>query len=416
MHPVPSLLNVILIASAEPLGLPPQETGGGQSSGVIVGVAIDSVRGGPLRKAAIVVEGTSQSTDTDSLGRFRLEGIRAGSIALRMSHPLLDTLRIAIVTQNRELMANDSLSFILAVPSPATLVRRKCPTAGNDAALLGTVTDAETDEPSEGAQVIVSWADYELGSKGFTRIPQLQTGRVREDGSFLVCGIPRDLSTGTMAIRGRDSTSSVNVDFRNRLVIQEYFLPSGAAAVTAAAPAARRETLTGIIVSPDGKPIAGARVAVDGDSSVAVSSATGSFSLGGIRMGTRALTVRRIGYQPAELAVAVTSRQRKPLVVEMKEPVRVLEAVRITAMRDLGLQRVGFAERQRRGMASYITPEMVERRGASRLSHLLETSIKLRSVRGPDGRQYIVAPRGNCLRYYVDGQRWRTFGDLDGGP
>ena len=70
----------------------------GASLSTVAGIAVDSVRGGYLRDAIVSVLGTKRIGITDSLGRFRIDSVPAGSRALRLSHPLLDTLGLSVTT------------------------------------------------------------------------------------------------------------------------------------------------------------------------------------------------------------------------------------------------------------------------------------------------------------------------------
>ena len=247
--------------------------------GTIAGIAVDSVRGGYLRDAIITVAGTDLRAITDSVGRFRIDGVPAGSPILRLSHPLLDTLGVGVVSPAKELHDGEALSFILAVPSPATIVQAKCSPAARSkgrAAIAGMVVDADTENPSAGAQVIVEWTDYDVGTRSIGKTPQRRVGTVRADGSYLICGIPDDLTTGVVATRDTDSTGVVSVSFDRVLAIQSFALPEAVRAPAGTgdnmSSASRgNAVLSGSTVDPAGKPLAGVRVSIEADEAVAVS-------------------------------------------------------------------------------------------------------------------------------------------------
>ena len=75
---------------------------GGETGGVIVGVAVDSIYGAPLRGAIIRVGETGSSGISDNAGRFRITGVPRGSHRVQVVHPLLDTLRLALRTTPRD--------------------------------------------------------------------------------------------------------------------------------------------------------------------------------------------------------------------------------------------------------------------------------------------------------------------------
>ena len=44
------------------------------------------------------------------------------------------------------------------------------------------------------------------------------------------------------------------------------------------------------------------------------------------------------------------------MLLQLQKAVHTLEAVKVSALRDIGLQRVGFSERQKLGSGKYFTP------------------------------------------------------------
>ncbi len=388
-------------------------------SGTVTGVVVDSVRGGVLDDAVVTVAGTESRTTTDSLGFFRMDGVAAGVLSLRVIHPRLDTLGISVVSGSHELRSGEALAFRLGVPSPRTLASIKCSQnegAAGTAALLGIVTDADTDAPSEGAEVIVRWTDYRIGGKTIESTPEIRSARTRIDGTYLVCGIPNDLATGVIAVRGADSTAAVTISFERGLAIQSFSLPGSMPGRSDELPAAARPTasLRGSVIDPAGKPVSGARVSIEADNVATLTDEQGRFTLIGARSGTRGLTVRKIGFEPIEIAANLTIRQVTEVSLQLKKPVRTLETVRVTALRDLGLQRVGFTQRQRVASGKFYTPIDLERRNGLRLNHILETAPMLRSRPRADGQRYINGRGwGACIRYYLDGKLTTEFQPTD---
>jgi hypothetical protein len=371
----------------------------------VTGLAVDSVKGGYLRDAIVTVEGTKRLAVTGSLGRFRIDSITAGTYALRLSHPILDTLGISVVTQHTELKAGVETYFVLSVPSPATIVGRKCSATERklgDAAAAGVVLDADTEMPSEGATVVVAWVDIALGTKSIEKTPQRRSAPVRADGTYLICGIPSDLQTGVMALRGKDSTAEVPVSFVNRLVLQSFHLPLARDAQTSSPselPVAGNASLTGHIVGQKGDAIEGARIAVESDNAVTISDAGGAYRLNGVRAGTRLVTIRKLGYSAEERSVDFSSVTPRAMNFRLSPVSQVLETVTISAMRDIGLQRVGFSERHRLGSGTYLGPKEIEGKNSPRLGVLLETVQVLK--------------RYSCVRYWIDGHMWSSMSDTD---
>src|SRR5579871_472457 len=72
-------------------------SGAQQAPAVLTGVVIDSLRGGALAGATVmVVDSTNRQGTTDSLGRFRIDSIPPGRHRIAVFHPLLDKLDISL--------------------------------------------------------------------------------------------------------------------------------------------------------------------------------------------------------------------------------------------------------------------------------------------------------------------------------
>jgi carboxypeptidase family protein len=372
-----------------------------------VGVAVDSMRGGYLRDARVVVSGDNRSGLTDSLGRFRIDSVTPGTHSLRLTHALLDTLSISVVSPATEFKAGESTSFVLAVPSGSTIAHHKCSESDlkqGTSALAGSVVDADSGDPSSGAEVVVAWTDIQVNGKTLNKTAQRRTGKVRADGSYLVCGIPGDLITGVVARRGDDSTASISTAFDTGLARQSFSMPSLRAdsSVASIRPAGQLAVLKGVVVGPDGKSISGARISIDDDAVATTSDQQGSFILTGARSGTRGLTARKIGFEPVEMPVELSSAS-PPLTVRFRNTVKVLEAIRISAIRDIGLKRVGFLDRQKLASGRFYTPKEIESRDPLKLDYLLETAPMLRSRVSSDGHHYVTGRLNGCIRYFIDG-------------
>lgn len=425
-----SLLLAALFTA--PALLQSQQPSAPQGHAVVTGVAVDSVRGGYLRGAIVSVSGTTLSAITDSAGRFRIDSVTPGTRHLELLHPLLDSIALRVRSPDRQIDAGDTTVFILSVPAPRTIIGAKCTAdeiARGKAALVGTVMDADTENPSSGATVSVEWVEYRLARRNMNRIPQQRIGTVRGDGTYRVCGIPDDLTTGAIAIRGADSTASVPADFANQLVVVSFKLPpagttppalSNRPVDSASAQTSGRGTavLTGRVLDPSGAPLANARVAVEADDAATTTDNQGAFRLGGLRTGTRALSVRRLGFASKDAPVDVSATAPRRVTVTLEHYVAILDAVRVSAIRDIGLQRVGFTDRQRSSFGKFFGPDEIARRNPQRLSTLLETAPSLRMGTNADGKRYVTGRHNGCVAYYVNGFRWFSTNpaDLDMSP
>jgi hypothetical protein len=386
----------------------------------VSGTAVDSLHGGYLRDAVVRVVGTSRASATDSLGRFRIDSVPPGSYQLELIHPLLDTVGILVKTQPVTFKAGETALAALATPSPSTVIGRKCTAREvrlGPAAAIGMVLEADTDVPAVGAHIALEWVDIEAIGKDFTRSPKRRIATVESDGSFRICGLPEDFSANAVAYRGADSTSVVGVRFSPVLAIVTLFLPSpGAAAASGAQPASPTSavapnagaTLKGRIVGPDDAPISRARISIENESLVALTGNDGAFVLEGIRPGTRAVSIRALGFQPTETVLALRSGEPREVKLRLEKFVPVLKSVVVSAVRNASLERVGFSERKAAGSGKFFTPDEIDQRNPQKLNHLLETVSVLRSRRTADGQTYVTGRANGCVQYYVDGMRWAS--------
>ena len=365
---------------------------------MLAGVAVDSIRGGYLRGASVFVSGTPLSAITDASGRFKIEGIPSGSRVLEIQHPLLDSLRLAL-TSNPKLFSDGDSSFVmLSVPSAQTYAPTRCSPADlakGPALIVGTVTDADSGQPSTGASVSVTWTDYEVGKRSVKALPQRRVASVSPAGDFTICGLPFDLVAGVVASRERDTTAAVEIDLEAMIGTVSLKLPpprkAGDAARSTTEPltSSARASISGRVVDREGNLAKGARVAVEADEVSVNTEPDGTFILNGLRLGTRRLTIRKIGFEPVERSLDIPSDGLMGLNLELGKSVSVLKGIVVRAVRDFGLQRVGFAGRKDKVAGVFFEPNDIEIRNGPRLRELLETVPLLR--------------RGGCTKYFIDG-------------
>jgi hypothetical protein len=355
---------------------------------VISGVAIDSIRGRYLSGARVSVSGTSVSAVTDSLGAFRIS-IPPGRHTLEIDHPFLDTLGITLSTAPRMFEGMDSSAIVLSIPSAHSLVNAKCTKeerSRGPALLTGIVSDAVTGAPAAGATVSVGWVDYEVVKRSITRTPQRRIARVSENGTFKLCGLPDGMVEGVVASLEDRSTAAVDVDLTSLMDIASFRIPPAKGTGSG-----KTATIAGKVMDENGRPAVGARVAIDDDSVAATTNSNGYFALSDVRVGTRPVSIRKIGYEAVEIPVEVPGGGAAALSLSLGRSVAMLKAMLVTASLDRGLQRVGFDARRRIVAGSFLGPRDIDRIFPSTLGQVLE--------RIPRFKRY-----GGCVRYYVDGR------------
>ena len=373
------------------------------------GIVVDSLRGGFLRGAVVSVSGMERFVVTDSLGRYRLDSIVPGTRVVELSHEMLDTLGVRVMSPQIEFALDSTVILALDVPSSATIISAKCQRPPRDGgAVFGLVLDADSELPIHGAEIILSWIELTVGPKiGVRYEPQRRTVTTDAAGRYRICGLPADFNADMIAARGSDSTSAVGVSYAGSgFALATIFLgttDSAQRSVVPAQPGAAQPgavaagTVRGIVIDSAGNPISGARVGIASSPDAAVTEPDGTFTLSTRRSGTQALMVRRLGYQPEEISVNVTRRAPREVTIRLKTLVPVLEAVLVQARRDFALERVGFAARRRVGTGKYLSFEDLARRHALSIDDFL---VHIPSLRRDAG----FAPA--CITYWVDGMRW----------
>ncbi len=419
----------------------------------LVGVVDDSLHGGPLAGAVILLDGQSREAVTDSIGRFRLDSIVAGRYRVGIFHPVLDSLGTGVATMPVKLVAGRPAVVTLATPSGRAIRRAVCPDgavngAGTDAGdsavavLVGHVLDADTDEPVANARVTLTWTEIRI-----SRTEILNTERRREttsdrQGEFQFCALPGGVAGTVRARRAVGGDSGVvverEVELGTRIVtlttlhlpmprVEASATPAGAAPPVPSTPAAtaprptlplRAAILAGRVQRPDGTPVPGAIAEVAGTGDSAISNDLGAFTIRGLPSGTHMLIVRSVGFEPASIAVELTRREVRQVVVPMMNATYVLSPVVVQAQQlSLGYANVGFSQRRRVGVGQYLTLDDIARRHADQFSDLFTSMHGVRLAYGGPSGTDVVASRGThgCLVYVIDGQPFNPIvhGEVD---
>jgi hypothetical protein len=395
---------------------------------VIEGVAIDSLHNDLLRGALIAVDGVAKPAFTDSLGKFRIDSVPPGSRRVHVLHGTLDTIGIALQTPLIELAAGQQHHLVLAIPSIATVIAARC-TEGErrigPAALLGVVQFAESETPATGAKVMLEFVEIRVSGKSVQSIPFRRIATVTESGRFKLCGLPDDLSGSLIAVNGVDSTNTIGIRLSSRVGLIGLELPDpvestptapGVPGATATTVRRGNAILTGRVFDPAGAALPRARVSVNGDSAFALTDTDGRFALRNLRSGTRVLSVRRLGFEPAAVPVSLHSRSPTDVLVRLEQIVVVLDTVRVVALQDRALEQVGFTRRKKMSMGYYLGPDQISRSAAYDLTNLLAGAPMLR--RDYSGGRSVITGRGHglgggCVTWWVDGMPWMGGGAED---
>ena len=178
-------------------------------------------------------------------------------------------------------------------------------------------------------------------------------------------------------------------------------------------------SINGTVIGDDGAPIAGATVSLEEAGIEGTTDRDGSFRLEGLPGGSWMLTAKKLGYEPSNKLIRVTSVNEVARLTLVRTPSR-LRTVEVTApSRELRLS--GFRSRMsdaEKGVirGHFITEETIEKRRGTAVTNLLEGLSGVRVSKHPnsgDFRKRVVYGANMCrMTVYLD--EIRILPKLDG--
>jgi len=152
-----------------------------------------------------------------------------------------------------------------------------------------------------------------------------------------------------------------------------------------------RGSVAGVVRDSAGQPIAGADVAIVALKLLTRTEQNGSFRFGRVSAGDHEISVRRMGFQPARVNVALGSVASDSLSIVLQAQAVVLAGVDVNGQDARHLLWIEeFYRRRVRGMGKYVTRDEIEARHASRLSD---------AVRNVPGLIFVRTRGGNGVRF-----------------
>jgi hypothetical protein len=417
LHLAPRRALAVALLGGALLAATTTVAGAQTAAGRLEGSVTDSTRAAPLAGAQVSITrlGTERETThvatTDAKGQFAFERLEAGDYAIGFSNALLDSLEFGGPVRRVAVRPDGVVRAELATPSGSTLRSLACPgmtLAKGTGALLGIVTDLDSDKPLAGAQVAAMWTELTF-DRGILKAMTLERsgGAVSDSlGQYRLCGVPTDSWLLVQVQHGERIGSAFQLSIPDAAGVHVRHLSfsrEGAydrAALDSALrdstrklePLAGTATLSGIVRGSGGRPIAEAEVRVVGSRPTARTDANGWFTLTGLPSGTHELEVRELGFPvqrlPVELRRGSTLRQEIQL-----EGVQTLEGMRTVARRS----RYEKFETNRRFSLTglFLTQEQIEKRHAQNTSELFSSFAAFRVVgNGPDA--VVLNARGGC--------------------
>ena len=380
-------------------------------TGSIMGAALDSLHEEMLVHAGVTVMGLAgRHAVTTDAGAFRIDSLPPGKYVLEVTHPVLDSLGIRLISDSITVTEGQVKTVELAIPGTRTLIASVCTPAKlrfGPGVILGRVVDADTDKPAAGAEVSVAWSETEVNTVvGLRTTPHVRKATVAADGTYRICGVPANFSGSLQANRGTAKTAEVPIEVADHaLTMRMLLLPPVVATAdsTGAAPAHKvgRAVITGKVTNAGGVPVPGARVSVQGSESSTSTGPDGKFTLTGVLPGTQSVLVRRVGYSPVEQPIDVTSLATNQLTVRLGAYTPVLSSVDVKAKSD-PLESTGFERRRKMGMGRYMDLDDIKKISPTYTSDILRRIPGI-YVTGSGSSANVSTTRGNgCVAYLID--------------
>ncbi len=403
----------------QPARLAPTPLATGKAS--IIGIVVDSLHGGYLVGADVMIEGQAKNVLTDSSGRFRIDSLSPGTYQVGVFHPVLDTLGIVLATRRFHVGPDSASIAVLGVPSAATLVAQSCPAraeAEGSSAVIGQVVDPESLRPVRGADVSLSWVDFTSSKKKAIQMkPRVVRTTTDTVGKFKLCGLPSALEATLQAKRGSSVTSEITVALGKSptaLVARTLLLSTDTSGSTSG-----NAVVSGRVVLEGNPGAGGSQVTLAGTNVISTTDAEGEFTLRNLPSGTHVLLARHIGYAATAVSVDLSSREPKAVSITLPRALDIMEPVLIIARRTAALERVGFVQRRKAGWGHYFGPKELDQIKPNRFSDILRMVPSLDVQHGTYGGTTVTSMRmrtssvlgGGCsVKFYVDGMRWFSAG------
>lgn len=145
--------------------------------------------------------------------------------------------------------------------------------------------------------------------------------------------------------------------------------------------------IAGTVADSTGAPLLGAEVSVDGAQVRTFSDQNGAFRLGGVPLGTRTLSVRRLGFAPTQVTVEVSQASDASVTIRLKPIASTLPPVVIKPSRmDYSGRLAGYYQRlEKRSNGYFITRDQIDHESPRLLGQLLQHVPGVSAVRGRGG-------------------------------
>lgn len=326
--------------------------------------------------ARVLLAGSSYAVTSDSLGRFRLDGVLPGRYEVRLLSRVGAVLDLAPEEAGEVDAKADAIATLeLRAPRDGELLVRRCGAGlvSADRGFLAGTALLAAGVPARNANVSAHWQSISGGSGGLVAAEVETAARADSLGRFGLCGVPkaRVLSLSAQL----DSTG-----FRTRsAVTARLSFDSLFTVVNLLLEAPRTIALTGDVHDATGHALPATVVEVIGGAETRTDS-SGRFTLRVPTPGTYLVRARRIGHMPAVKPLSVGDVPVAPIAFTLFAVTAQLDTVTVrdratSALADPG----GFNRRRAAGLGgTFLDEGEITRRAARETEQLLRTVPNVR--------------------------------------
>lgn len=266
-------------------------------TGALRGTVHDSLRAkAPLGGVVVVLLGANRRATTDADGRFEFSGVPLGAATVAFAAPWLDSLALPPLQATVEVRAAGVASAMLATPSRRAYQLAVCGVAlaDNEGILLGELRSPDGAEVA-GVPVGAKWYETRIGTGQFERVVRASLDSSNAAGFYTLCGVPTDAEVALVAASDSIASGEIVLGL-NGSPIARRDLTVASAALTV--------RVRGRLLGADSSGLAGATVALAGDSSrSARTDSGGRFLLPAVPRRSSQLVARALGFVPSLIAI-----------------------------------------------------------------------------------------------------------------
>lgn len=181
--------------------------------------------------------------------------------------------------------------------------------------------------------------------------------------------------------------------------------PSQAAATTKQAGNAYRYRLLGVYDEQSGDPLEGVEITDVFNRTKSSTTKTGTVSLFFLPDGGAVVSIRKLGYEPQQMTVAISPADTTPITVILKRATQQLPTVVVNdaAIKAPSSMMRGFEERKARGFGHFVDDSVFRANDNHELADLLPTHLPGLQISLGDRTTHLVSGRKQCQGFALLG-------------